>query len=305
MATTVEKYVAACEKIVEAKPAYKLGASDLKECDCIGMDKYAFRVNKVSFSTTGTNYSYRFQVENKRKVSSAADLNVGDVVFKANAPGTPEWELPAKYREGGSKYTGDLNDYYHIGTVKSVNPLRIIHMTSPTAKTDTKIGKWEYAGNWKKEYISNAPEPEPMPDPEPEPGPDPEPEPEIQLACVTSKNGKPVNTRKGPDETYPLSKAGKIDCGALVEILERTNNKQGEEWCKIRWIDPQGAVWFCWMKADFLVPLVFTDPVEPANPAAVTYTVHIPCLTFDQAQDLIDRYHGAWKTEEKNDETEW
>lgn len=302
MATTVKKYVDGCEEIVKAKPEYEKGASSLTKCDCIGMDKYSFRKNGVKFSTTGTNYSFRYQIDNARKISSASDLNVGDVVFKANAPDSPNWDLPAKYQKGGSQYNGDLNDYYHIGTVKSVSPLKIMHMTSPTSKVDTSLGHWEYAGNWKKEYISDVPEPEPIPDPDPEPGPEPEPEPEIQLACVASKNGKPVNTRKGPDETYSLSKAGKIECGSLVEILEKTINKQGEEWCKIRWIDPNGAAWICWMKGCFLVPLTVTDPVEPV---AETYTVHIPCLTSEQAQDLIDRYPGAWKTEENNNETEW
>ena len=296
MATTIEKYIAGCEKIVEAKPAYKLGASDLKECDCIGMDKYSFRINKVNFSTTGTNYSFRYQIDNARKISSAKDLHVGDVVFKANAPGDSGYALPAKYKEGGSKYNGDLNDYYHIGTVKSVSPLKIMHMTSPTSKVDTKLGTWEYAGNWKKAYISDSPEPEPMPDP------DPGPEPEIQLACVTSPNGKPVNTRKGPDETYAMSKAGKIPCGDLVEILESTVNKQGETWDKIRWIDPNDVTWFCWMKADFLIPLV---PATP-DPTFGEYIVHIPCSTEEEAHAIADQYPYAWITDETNNETkEW
>jgi hypothetical protein len=173
-------FVEGCDDIYHAKPMYKNGASDLAECDCIGMDKYSFRKNGVKFSTTGTNWSFRNQVDNIRELKSADQLQVGDVVFKAYAPGETGYNLPAKYQQGGSAYNGDLNDYYHIGTVKSVNPLQIIHMTSPTAKMDTTLKNkgWDYAAQWKKDYISDySPEPQPEPQPGPEPGPGPNPGP--------------------------------------------------------------------------------------------------------------------------------
>ena len=249
MATTREKYVAKCNEVYEAHPVYVKGASDLKECDCIGMTKYGLRENGVKFSTTGTNYTFRNQVENIREIHSKYDLAVGDVVFKALKPGDDGYDLPSKYQPGGSGYNGDLNDYNHIGTVKSVNPLQIIHMTSPTAKCDTAIGRWKFCASLKKEYISDSPEP--SPGPEPGPSPEPEPQPEPEAAWVWSENGKPVNTRKGPDETYDQSKAGKISAGEEVEIIERTVNSQGEEWCRIIWHD-RGVKWVCWMKSCFL-----------------------------------------------------
>ncbi|MBQ2029225.1 MAG: SH3 domain-containing protein [Clostridia bacterium] len=268
MATTVQKYLAKCQEIVDAQPVYKLGASDLKECDCIGMDKYSFRENGVSFSTTGTNYSARYQVDNFRSINNNLDLNVGDVVFKAYEPGESGWALPEKYQEGGSQYNGDLRDYCHIGTVKSVEPLQIIHMTSPSAKTDTKIGKWRFAGNWKKEYISDTPGPEPEP-----------PTPTPKTATVVSDNGKPVKMRAKPSTSCNLY--WEIPVGTVVDVVEMT----GGSWTKIRW---QGITGYMMTKF-----LCFAE-----DPSTKLYTVVIPFLTEDQADALIAQYPGAWKEKE-------
>jgi hypothetical protein len=154
MPTTPDKFISKCEEIVQAKPAYKNGASSRKECDCIGMDKYAFRECKVPFSSTGTNYTVRNQMRDFHRINSAEDLIPGAAVFKARSPGDPHYDLPAKYQPGGAGYNKDLTDYYHIGTVKSTSPLRIIHMTSPTAKVDTDWRKWDFVGLWDAKYIT-------------------------------------------------------------------------------------------------------------------------------------------------------
>ena len=43
MSTTRAKFISKCQEIVDAKPEYKLGRSDKKQCDCIGMVKYGLR----------------------------------------------------------------------------------------------------------------------------------------------------------------------------------------------------------------------------------------------------------------------
>ena len=130
-----------------------------------------------------------------------------------------------------------------------------------------------------------------IPDDPDDPKPEPEPEPIEEFAEVWSENGKPVNTRKGPDESYALSKAGKISVGTVVEILDRTTNDQGEEWCKIKYQDPRNAIWYCWMKADFLIPI-------DDSPTDQLYTVMIPMLTEYQADALISKYPGSTKIPE-------
>ena len=271
MATTIEKYVAACQKVVDAKPKYEEGKSSLTECDCIGMDKFAFRDCGVSFSTTGTNYTLRHQVEDIRPIVGTSDLKIGDVVFKIRKPGESGYDLPEKYQKGGKEYNGDLNDYYHIGTVKSVYPLKIMHMTTPTAKVDTKIGKWAYAARWKPEYIKES---EPEPTPEPEPAPEPTPEPET--AVVYAQNGIPVNLRARPSRAAAL--VDRVPCGETVEVIE-----QGSEWCHVKWRWHIG-----YMMTEFLV-----------MPETVLYTVTIPHLSKEQAESVKIAFPGADVIEER------
>lgn len=274
MATTVSKYVEKCMVIYNAKPEYELGCSGLKKCDCIGMDKYSFRENGVKFSTTGTNYTMRHQVENVRILADPKQLQVGDVVFKAKNPGQVGYALPAKYKEGGSEYNGDLRDYYHIGTVKSVNPLQIIHMTSPTAKMDTTLaGKnWGYAATWKKEYVSDEPEPV-----------QPTPLPVTEIATVVAKNGKSVKMREKPNRKCNLY--WDIPVGAIVTVKEKDVPSDGTTWAKIVYSGLTG-----YMMQEFL--LIEGEPVK------TLWTVHIPHLDEKQAQALLAQYSGAYMTNE-------
>ena len=232
MATTIEKYLNKCQEIVDAKPKYKNGASSLTECDCIGMDKYSFRECGVSFSTSGTNYSSRNQVDGFRAIAGTGDLHIGDVVFKGRTESDSGYDLPDRYKPGGKYYNGDLTDYYHIGTVKSVYPLRIIHMTSPTAKTDTKIGSWGFVASWKAQYINaGTPEPDPAPEPAPEPTPEPSPEPEPEPmipAVVWSENGNPVNLRNSPSIYAQL--VDRVPVGECVDVC----GTEGE-WSFVVW----------------------------------------------------------------------
>lgn len=234
MATTREKFVEKCMVIVDAKPKYELGCESTKACDCIGMVKYGLHKNGVEFSTSGTNWTYRNQVDDARDIKSTADLRFGDVVFKVKKPSDSGYNLPSKYKPGGSCYTGDLNDYSHIGVVKSVSPLRIIHMTSPTAKTDTTIGKWKRAASLLKRYISDSPEPAPTPEPQPEPTKD--------TATVYAEHGRYVKMRKEPSTKCRLYE--EVPIGSTVTIVEF-----GYEWTKINYGGRKG--WY--MMTKFLI----------------------------------------------------
>ena len=275
MATTREKFLNKCQEVVDAKPTYKNGASDLTSCDCIGMVKYGLRQNGVSFSTSGTNYSFRHHVDNIRSIGSANDLCVGDVVFKAYEPGQAGWNLPAKYQQGGSEYNGDLNDYYHIGAVKSVNPLQIIHMTSPTAKTDTKIGNWAYVASLKSEYISDAPSPEP-PGPEPTP---PTPEPG-QQATVYAENGKPVKMRAKPSTNCGLY--DELTVGTLVDVV----TIRSDGWTQVNYGVRKG--WYIMSKF-----LIYGDEDGGDDPLYNSVSVLIEGLTMEQAEQLQQQYPQA------------
>ena len=236
MATTTTKVIRKCDEIVAAKPDYVKGASSKEKCDCIGMVKYSLRVNGVTLTTTGTNWTMRNQVENVRKITGTSVLRIGDVVFKSRAPGESGYSLPSKYQKGGSAYNGDLNDYCHIGVVKSVKPLQIIHMTGPTAKTDTSIGKWKWAADLKKQYISDS---KPAPSPTPTPDPDPEPAPYTDTAYVVAEKGNWVKMRAQPSTSCKLY--DEVPVGAKVTVVTK-----GNDWTRISYGSRKG--WYMMTK---------------------------------------------------------
>lgn len=226
--------------------------------------------------------------------------------------GTPE-ECVAKYGktpdgaflfihafDGGEEkrgYYDGLGNASHMGYCTGSRGKGAIH-SSETAggvaeskyRNKSINGGWNCVGLLPKEIDYHIGEPAPQPGPGPSPDPGPTPEPEREQARVWSENGKPVNTRKGPDESYAQSRAGKISVGNVVEILKRETNSQGEEWCKICWQDQKRAIWYCWMKAVFLVPL------EKPQEETPLYIVHIPYCTEHKARALIGEYPGAWMT---------
>lgn len=205
---------------------------------------------------------------------------------------------PAKYRDDG------IGDATHIG-IKTGRGQGAIHSShSRGGVCESKFqdktipnGGWNQVGLYNKFTYGSVidaildgggVDPEPGPGPEPEPTP----EPQREIARVDVPNKTNVITRKGPDsKKYGMSKAGRIPQDSLVEILRRETNDKGEEWCYISWQDQKKAVWYCWVKGEFLVP------VEDPTPSTDLYVVHIPYLTKYKAQALVAAYPGAWMTE--------
>lgn len=255
---TLEKYLEGIESIYVEQPEYQLGhdGSD-GYCDCIGMVKGAIRRGGGNASgLSGTNYAARNTIEKLRKISSAEGLEVGDVVLKGRQPGESGYDLPDKYKSGS-----DLTDYYHIGTVTQINPLVITHMTAPTAKKDSLLGKWNYAG-WVPEIKRDSPSTSPEPDP---------PEPAEDTAIVTSENGRPVNMRTSPSRGAALIE--RVPVGETVKVITK-----GEDWCRIKWKWYEG-----WMMTEFLL---FQDEDDDAE----VYSIFIDHLTREQAEAL----HAEW-----------
>lgn len=125
-------------------PSYKLGGDGSGgECDCIGLIIGAIRRSGGSWEGIhGSNYAARNEMAYLLPVTDADDLNVGEVVYKASMPGQTNYALPSRYAKDP-----DQRDYYHVGVVRSVSPLRIVHCTSPGGiTTDTRLGKWTHRG---------------------------------------------------------------------------------------------------------------------------------------------------------------
>lgn len=264
----VEKFVEGIESIYVEQPSYQLGhdGSD-GTCDCIGMVRGALERGGATGVThmRGTNDAARNAIQNLQQLQSSAPLCVGDVVLKVRDKDDKDYPLPDKYRKGGSAYDAKVGEtnFTHIGTVTSVNPLVITHMTSPKPKKDKSIKGWTWFGElpWVEYGVS----------------PDPGPEPEKQYATVVSENGKPVKMREKPSTSCKLY--WEVPVGSEVLVYD-----WGDQWSKIRWAGQDG-----YMMSQFLRPVGGSD----------LYTVIVPNLTLYQADALIANYPGAYKQVER------
>ena len=266
MQVEAEKYVDGVNSIYVEKPDYELGhdGSD-GSCDCIGMCRGGLiRAGAKNVSgMRGTNQAARHTIENLQKLKSQDQLMVGDVVLKTRSADDPNMPLPAKYRKGGSDYSekwGETN-FTHIGTVTKTAPFEITHMTSPTAKKDKSTKGWSYFGELP--WVDYKAAPEPPPDPEPEP----------MTAVVVAETGKTVKMRAKPSTKCRLY--WDVPIGSEVIVDEK-----GDEWSRITWEGREG-----WMMTRFL------DFRE--EPAKETYTVIIPGLTRDQAEEVCAEWENA------------
>lgn len=232
-------------KIKSLNPAYKQpGKGTDGTCDCIGLWIGALERIGIKWpGIHGSNYAARYQTENLRKINSVSDLEVGDMIYKACKKGSTKhkWDLPSRYLKGGAYYNGDLLDYYHVGVVESVNPLRIIHMTSPSMKVDTKLNHnvnspWGYHGKCKL-LLKNVGAPikdatDVIKEPLASAG---------SVAVVVANSGSNVFMRQ-----YPNKKCRtwiRVKLGEKVTIVE-----PGEVWAKVNYGRYKG--WY--MMAEFL-----------------------------------------------------
>lgn len=202
--------------IYDLKPSYKLGhdGSD-GECDCIGLIRGALKRCGLNPSgLSGTNYAARFTLKNVKKFTSAGALEVGDIVLKVRDKDDADYPLPDKYRPGGTCYTGDLTNFTHIGVVAHVNPLRIVHMTSPSPQTDTKVGRWCYKAKLPFLDYSNNSNGGGISMPE-------------KTATVISSNGKPVHIRQGKGTSNKV--VCDVPCGTVVDVLN-----EGPDWTQVQ-----------------------------------------------------------------------
>ena len=197
--------------VYKKKPKYVLGSDSYSECDCIGLVKRSLKMAGIEpTGLSGTNYAARYTIINFQPIKQVSQLQIGDVVLKGR-PYTPKdnYPLPSKYLPGGSAYNGDTTNYFHIGVVTNVNPLQITHMTSPTAKQDSKLGKWNYFGKLPQVSYGNN---------------DKQDKVVVTVEYATVIGGS-LNMRK--EKSTTSDKITSIPSGTRIAITEH-----GNEWCK-------------------------------------------------------------------------
>ena len=256
----VQKFLAMVDVIKRLNPAYKQpGDGSNGTCDCIGLIIGAIRRMGLKWTGIhGSNYAARYQTVGLAYIASESELELGDYVYKGvgkdgkgqrpcNAGTfTHKWDLPSRYWQGKSYYNGDMLDYYHVGVVTQVNPLRITHMTSPSMKVDTSVGTngkspWNYHGKVKPLVNAVTSGSKPSETTSPVIDPPKDTASTGTEAIVYAENGFPVKMRQYPSDSCKTWI--KLTVGTKVEVVE-----PGETWCKINGGGKKG--WY--MKAEFV-----------------------------------------------------
>ena len=214
----LETFLQNLDAIAAAKPAYRLGGDGSDgTCDCIGLIIGGIRRSGGAWNGIhGSNWAARNAVENLEPITGISDLTIGEAVFKAASPGESSHQLPSRYASHP-----DQRDYYHVGVVRSVAPLRIQHCTGPGIITDSKLGKWRFHG-WLKTISSQGGTPMPT-----------------ATATVHAPSGSTVNLRTSPEG--PLCQ--RIPVGSTVTV-----HQQQDGWSCITWGEYTG-----WMKDTYLI----------------------------------------------------
>lgn len=248
-------------QIAGEQPKYQIGHDGSDGfCDCIGLIKGAIRrAGGTPTGLTGTNYAARATIRGMAKLTSESQLKIGDVVLKSRDPIDTGYDLPEKYRPGGKEYNGDLKDYYHIGVVTGVSPLRITHMTTPTAKVDVKLGKWNWFGTLP--HVGKGSD-----------GGEQTVAAETVTATIKTPNGGPVNVRAGSGTSFKL--VDRIDSGQKVSITLK-----GDRWSRIEYTNGTRTI-VGWISNEFLI----FDTESPANLKKETITL---TLTAEQARAML------------------
>ena len=209
------------EEIRAERPTYRLGGDGSDgTCDCIGLIIGAIRRSGGTWAGThGSNYTARNELEYLLPIGSADDLSVGEVALKARTATADGYDLPSRYAKDPDK-----RDYYHIGVVASVDPLRIVHCTTGGGANgmaeDTRVGQWTHRG-WLSKISREG-----------------EPMVETVTATVVADSGLTVNMRKAPGGALVY----RVPVGAEVTVATRHDG-----WSRVAYGKHSG-----WMMDDYL-----------------------------------------------------
>lgn len=111
---TVAQLEAIFKKMWKEDWEYIWGSHKEGTVDCSGSFVYAFAQYNIKYPNGSNAIARQYTIGGMKPVSEAKP---GMAAFKIRKPGEQYYDLPAKYKPGGSSYNGDVADYYHIGLV--------------------------------------------------------------------------------------------------------------------------------------------------------------------------------------------
>lgn len=267
MSVTRDAFLSAVDAIQAEAPTYRSGGKAADgTCDCIGLIIGALdRCGAKWPGIHGSNWAARNAMAWMLPVQDAGDLSVGEIVYKAKRPGETGYALPDRYAKDP-----DRSDYYHVGVVRSVEPLRIVHCTSPGGVVvDTKVGKWAYHGALI--LISDATDTG-------------EEETVMRTAVVVAESGSTVNLRRSPGGTL----VARIPVGTVVEVVA----SNGAQWAFVS-VDGKNG----WMDTSFLrmqegAETGAADGAVASEDAGDVVTVGIPRAAAERLRDALNDVLG-------------
>ncbi len=223
---SVEQIVSAFRDII-GWPYASPGSNDENGIDCSGAFSRAYAMYGYSIYH-GSNRIVREYCSDVSEFTGASQLVPGMAVLKYR---TDLSQLSDQYKPGGAYYDPSLPyDYYHIGLVCSVNPLQIIHATTPAAKMDTDLsGGWRIAGYLNQvDYVGPGPTPTPVP----------------KCAVTTAASGSTVNLRRSPSKQSTV--LARVPLGETVAV----NSAYDATWWNVSYQKYTG-----YMMSEFLRPV--------------------------------------------------
>ena len=267
MSVARDAFLSAVDAIQAEAPTYRSGGKAADgTCDCIGLIIGALnRCGAKWPGIHGSNWAARNAMAWLLPVSDASDLTVGDIVYKARRPGETGYSLPDRYAADP-----DRADYYHVGVVRSVSPLRIVHCTSPGGViTDTKLGKWAYRGGLiligeaddEGKVVTG-----------------------MGTAPVTAESGSTVNLRREPHGAL----VDRVPVGSVVHVASYL---PGAQWAQVAYSGKVG-----WMDVDFLrmqdVGEAGTESTDSAADDGDLVTLRVPRAAAEHLMDALSQTLG-------------
>lgn len=263
MSATLSAFLAAVDAIQAEQPTYRLGGkAEDGTCDCIGLIIGALNRCGVKWpGIHGSNWAARNAMAWLLPVSDASDFTVGDIVYKARRPGETGYSLPDSYAADP-----DRSDYYHVGVVRSVSPLRIVHCTSPGGVvTDTKLGKWAYHGGLSLIGEADDAEKEVT---------------GMETATVIAESGSTVNLRREPHGAL----VDRVPVGSVVQVV---SYQPGAQWAQVAYSGKVG-----WMDVAFLRLEGGTEATDSAADDGEMVTLRVPRTAAEQLMDALSQTLG-------------
>lgn len=205
--------------------SYVLGAAERGCVDCSGAFVYAYRQLGGRIAHGSNAIARRYIAGAMLPISCAKP---GMAAFKIKFPGEEGYDLPAKYKEGGADYNGDLDDYYHVGLVDE-DPHYVLNAKGEKYgfcrdQLTAKNG-WDFVAYLKDVDYDGEEEEKGM---------------MAKVVPTSTSKGNTVNMRKSASTDSPVLE--RVPFGAEVEVL----TDQGK-WSQIEYEGKTG-----WMQSNYL-----------------------------------------------------